>query len=65
MKKSKSKKRPNAAKAEASATRKGTGPGMYTMSVVGVIKVNGYPLQPGEKLVVAKLTPINVVKGAI
>ena len=38
---------------------------MYTMSVVGAATLADYPLQPGEKLVIAKLTPIHVVKGAI
>ena len=38
---------------------------MYTMSVVGAATLADYPLQPGEKLVIAKLTPIHVVKGAL
>lgn len=38
---------------------------MYTLSVVGSISLGGYPLQPGEKLVLVKLTPIHMAKGAI
>lgn len=38
---------------------------MYTMSVVGSIVLGGYQLQPGEKLVLVKLTPIHMTKGAL
>lgn len=38
---------------------------MYTLSVVGSISLGGYPLQPGEKLVLVKLTPIHMAKGAL
>ena len=38
---------------------------MYTMSVVGSISLGGYPLQPGEKLVLVKLTPIHMTRGAL
>lgn len=38
---------------------------MYTLSVVGSINLGGYPLQPGEKLVLVKLTPIHMAKGAL
>lgn len=31
---------------------------MFTISVIGGMNLPGYPLQNGEKLVVAKLTPI-------
>lgn len=37
-----------------------TGASMYTMSVVGGIGLPGYPLNKGEKLVIAKLTPIAI-----
>ena len=35
---------------------------MYTMAIVGTIGMEGYPLNPGEKLVIAKLTPIPITK---
>jgi hypothetical protein len=38
---------------------------MFNMTIVGSIGLAGFPLQPGEKLVIAKLTPINVVKDAL
>jgi hypothetical protein len=35
---------------------------MYTLSIVGTIGMEGYNLNPGEKLVIAKLTPIPITK---
>ena len=35
---------------------------MYTMAIVGTIGMEGYPLNQGEKLVIAKLTPIPITK---
>jgi hypothetical protein len=35
---------------------------MYSIALVGTIGMEGYNLNPGEKLVIAKLTPIPITK---
>ena len=35
---------------------------MYSIALVGGIVMPGYPLNPGEKLVIAKLTPLVIEK---
>lgn len=35
-------------------------PSMYTVTIIGGLAIPGYPLNPGEKLAIAKLVPVTV-----